>query len=178
MTTFVIDAQNDITVLGSKQEADGITGESFSSQQELAKLVAPWPGSRLIAIWNRLPGRRPVNKFTDRNTALARIWQAIQSLNRAGALGAVKSTQVAQGKRATIRRKSQPAIARQGSKKAAVITLLRRKGGATLQQIMDATGWQAHSVRGFLSGAVGKKMGLPVESGRRDDGQRSYQIVG
>jgi len=41
---------------------------------------------------------------------------------------------------------------------------------------MTTTGWQAHSVRGFLSAAVGKKMGLHLESSKREDGQRVYRI--
>ena len=50
------------------------------------------------------------------------------------------------------------------------------QGGATLAQIMKATDWQAHSVRGFISGALGKKMGLTVDSIRREDGERVYSI--
>ena len=42
---------------------------------------------------------------------------------------------------------------------------------------MKATGWQAHSVRGFISGALGKKMGLRVESTKADEGERSYAIL-
>ena len=42
---------------------------------------------------------------------------------------------------------------------------------------MRATGWQAHSVRGFISGALGKKMGLRVES-KQDNGERVYSIAG
>jgi hypothetical protein len=41
---------------------------------------------------------------------------------------------------------------------------------------MDATSWQAHSVRGFISGAITKKMGLKVESSKRQDGERIYRI--
>ena len=40
---------------------------------------------------------------------------------------------------------------------------------------MDATEWQAHSVRGFISGSLGKKMGLTVESFKRTDGERAYR---
>jgi hypothetical protein len=58
-----------------------------------------------------------------------------------------------------------------------VLGLLQRKGGATLAQIMKATGWQAPSVRGFISGALGKKMGLEVDSVRREDGERVYSIA-
>jgi hypothetical protein len=54
------------------------------------------------------------------------------------------------------------------SNSAAVVAMLERKRGATLTEIMQATGWQAHSVRGFISGVLGKKMGHTVESAKRD----------
>jgi hypothetical protein len=68
--------------------------------------------------------------------------------------------------------------ARQGSKTAKVLDLLKRSGGATLKELMKATGWQAHSVRGFLSGALGKKMGLTVTSTKAEDGERRYSVKG
>src|SRR6266487_3195908 len=61
------------------------------------------------------------------------------------------------------------------SKTARVIALLQRPQGATLQVIMRATGWQSHSVRGFLSGQLKKKLGLKVRSAKRD-GQRVYSV--
>jgi hypothetical protein len=67
--------------------------------------------------------------------------------------------------------------ARQGSKKAAILELLRRPDGATLQDLTAATGWNANSVRGFFSGQLGKKMGLKVTSSKREDSQRVYQLV-
>ena len=87
-----------------------------------------------------------------------------------------KAIKTAKGKHAKTAAK--PAVARDGSKKAEVLGLLQRKGGATLAQIMKATDWQAHSVRGFISGALGKKMGLKVDSVRREDGERVYTIAG
>ena len=72
-------------------------------------------------------------------------------------------------------RKSKP-TAREGSKKDTVLALLRRPEGATLAQIVKATEWQAHSVRGFLSGTVGKKMKLKLKSGKRDNGERVYSV--
>ena len=68
--------------------------------------------------------------------------------------------------------------AREGSKAAKVLDLLKRPGGATLKELMKATSWQAHSVRGFLSGAIGKKMGLTVTSNKNEDGGRSYSVKG
>jgi hypothetical protein len=66
--------------------------------------------------------------------------------------------------------------AREGSKTARVLDLLKRPEGATLKELMKATGWQPHSVRGFLSGAVGKKMGLTVASSKGKEGERSYSV--
>ena len=66
--------------------------------------------------------------------------------------------------------------ARPGSKKAAVLAMLHKTEGATLAEIMKATGWQSHSVRGFLSGSLGKTMGLKVESHKRADGRRAYHL--
>ncbi len=70
------------------------------------------------------------------------------------------------------------ASAREGSKTAKVLDLLKRPGGATAKELMKATGWQPHSVRGFLSGTVGKKMGLAVSSTKAEDGERTYSVKG
>jgi Protein of unknown function (DUF3489) len=72
-------------------------------------------------------------------------------------------------------RAKKAATARHGSKTAKILDLLRRPGGVTLKELMKVTDWQAHSVRGFLSGTVGKKMGIPVESSSRADGERIYR---
>jgi len=67
---------------------------------------------------------------------------------------------------------------RANSKKTAVLDLLRRSDGATLGEIAKATGWQNHSIRGFISGTVGKRMGLKVESSKSASGERTYKIAG
>jgi hypothetical protein len=67
--------------------------------------------------------------------------------------------------------------AREGSKTATVLALVQRAKGATLAEIMEATSWQAHSVRGFISGTMTKKMGLKVDSTKREDGTRVYSIA-
>jgi hypothetical protein len=64
----------------------------------------------------------------------------------------------------------------QGTKTAKFLNLLKRSGGATSADLMRATGWQAHSVRGFISGVLGKKMGLRVASTKAEDGERRYSF--
>jgi len=66
--------------------------------------------------------------------------------------------------------------ARDGSKTAKMLDLLERPSGATSKELIKATGWLPHSVRGFLSGTVGKKMGLTVISTKGDDGERTYSV--
>jgi outer membrane biosynthesis protein TonB len=71
--------------------------------------------------------------------------------------------------------KKETGAPREGSKTAEIIALLKRKGGATTRELMKATGWQPHSVRGFLSGTLRKKMGLDVKSVKTEEGS-SYSL--
>ena len=74
--------------------------------------------------------------------------------------------------RDTARSAQDPRAAR---KQAQLIAMLRRKQGATIAQIVEATGWQPHTVRGAFAGALKKKLGLTVTS-EKVDGIRTYRI--
>jgi Protein of unknown function (DUF3489) len=66
---------------------------------------------------------------------------------------------------------------REGTKEAQLIALLRRPEGATVAQVIEATGWQPHTVRGAISGALKKKRGLAVTSAKNQAGERVYRIA-
>jgi hypothetical protein len=66
---------------------------------------------------------------------------------------------------------------RPGTKTAKILRLLRRPEGASLGELTRATKWQPHSVRGFLSGAVKRKMRLKLSSLQRADGERAYRLL-
>ena len=66
--------------------------------------------------------------------------------------------------------------ARESSKTTKILDLLKRPGGATSKELIKATGWLPHSVRGFLAGTLGKKMGLTVISTKGQEGERTYAV--
>jgi hypothetical protein len=164
-----------------------------------SRLVAIWNGFAGVAPFDSL---KPVKKFTDRNQGVSRIWNAIQKLapnaNDAPQGAPVAPEAAAATKDATAQNKAPKAKKgakdaspkkqakpagnkaakepREGSKKAIVIALLERKGGATMAQIAKATDWQPHSIRGFISGQLTKKMGLVVESIKNESGDRTYKL--
>ena len=117
-------------------------------------------------------------------TALAPVAEAPKATQKASGAkrartGAPKKAK--SGKKASPAKKAtkgakKAAGARDGSKTATILDLLKRKDGATLKELMKVSDWQPHSVRGFLSGTVSKKMGLAVTSTKSDDGERTYSV--
>jgi Protein of unknown function (DUF3489) len=189
-STFTIDADNNITAYASAEEAsqgDAAGLVHFDSQATLVKVSTDWPMSRFIEIWNGIPGQTPVKKFQDRKKAVARVWSAIQPL-----AGAAQPIEAAAEKPEPPRKAGKPAkkakpakkvaakptgdkTSDRSNKKAEVIALMGRAKGATLAEIMEATGWQKHTVRGFVS-ILGSKSGLKIESFKNAAGERSYRI--
>jgi hypothetical protein len=76
------------------------------------------------------------------------------------------------------RKTAAKAQVRPGSKQSRLITALQSSTGATIAQLTRLTGWQPHTVRGAISGALRKRLGLKVESVSQDEGPRVYRIVG
>ena len=105
---------------------------------------------------------------------MARIWKAAQSLVSGLKAPDVASKAAKAAKRPT--RKAHAHTGGDGSKKAIVIRLLERTKGATLEELMRETKWQAHSVRGFISGTLGKRLKLKVESFKTEKGDRAYRV--
>ena len=223
MTTYTIENESN-NLIGhlSEQDADVVTGaERFSSEEELATLAASWPTARLIAIFNNLPGVTPVKKFTDRKTAIARIWNAVQPVDpptgtiAEPAAGEAPKTEEAQQPETAVEPEADTGRRTHGYARSH--TDARRcgrgsgvaqedhpreedahsgqrfargqqdgyrpgtheaRGGVTAKELMSVTGWQAHSVRGFISGTLGKKMGLTVVSTKGENGERTYTIQG
>jgi Protein of unknown function (DUF3489) len=182
MSSFTIDPDNNITAL-VEVPADADQSTTFSTEKELAKLVGERPISRLIDAWNSFAGVAPfqelkrIKKFTDRKSAVARIWAAIQRLS-ADVAKRARDVAPAKGKgkkspAKSPRERARPAANERSNKKAEVIAMMKRAKGATLDEIMAATGWQKHIVRGFVSILGGKK----IESSKNAAGERSYRIA-
>jgi hypothetical protein len=185
MPVFTIDATNNIT---GHAELPADAEGAFSTAKELAKLTADWPVSRLMETWNSFAGiapfqdLKPVKKFTNRKAAVARIFQAVERLSPATAEpAATVAPAKGKGKKAPAKAKrrdtARPAAKEAGTnKKAEVVALMKRAKGVTLAEIMETTGWQAHTVRGFVS-ILGSKGDFKIESTKTEAGERTYRIA-
>jgi hypothetical protein len=181
---YTIEADNNITMFTSAKEAKAAIGgdyQQFRSAKELAKLASNWPANRLADIWNSLPGVKPVKKFKDRATGANRVWQALKSQQPEVKPDVAPQAAPVAKKKAKAGKQAKGGVeaptARDGSRTAQILGLIQRPEGATLTAIMEAAGWQAHSVRGFISGTLGKKLGLKIDSAKREDGQRVYTLA-
>jgi|ERR1035437_9536880 hypothetical protein len=191
---YSIDKANDITAHASAPAAqDGTI--LFATEKQFVKASAEWPISRFVEVWNSFAGAppfgdlKPVKKFENRAKATARIWAAIQKLQPAPEAptpepqAAPKSAKKAKAAKVAKAATDAPTTApdaktpREGTAKARVIAMLQRKGGATLQEIVAETGWQKHTVRGFIS-TLPKKTGIEITSTRREGDQaRVYEAA-
>ena len=121
---------------------------AVASNEELH--AAPLSGKRLLALWNALPGVEKRRKIGDRKALIDQLWSAIEALPE-----------------------PEP---KRSSKQDAVIAMLRRPEGATVDEVANATGWQRHTVRGVFSGTLKKKLGLALASATEERG-RVYRIA-
>jgi hypothetical protein len=196
MKAFTIDSDNNITVYTTRKAAtDAQTGVVFTGEDNIAARIGA-DNNRLVAIYNSLTGVTPVKKFTSSKVACRRIFAELAKLEAPAADAAIATDDAATAahdapkakaaktardanKKATkrpakakaVRDGSEPAT----SKKAQVLALISRKNGATLDEIMTVTGWQKHTVRGFIS-ILGKN-GVTVESSRSEAGDRTYKAA-
>jgi len=125
---------------------------AVSSNEELH--AARLSGKRLLALWNALPGIEKRTKVGDRKTLIDQLWSAVEALPDP----------------------DQESAAKRPSKQDAVIAMLQRPEGATVDEVASAMGWQCHTVRGVLSGTLKKKLGLTLASAKEERG-RVYRIV-
>ena len=127
------------------REAPGTVSEgeiAVASNEELH--AAALSGKRLLALWNALPAVERRRKVGDRDVLINQLWSAIEALPEPEPQSETKRP----------------------SKQDAVIAMLRRPGGATVDEVASATGWQRHTVRGVFSGTLKKKLGLTLASAR------------
>jgi hypothetical protein len=176
---FTIDSENNIAACAEIPATDNT--QAFATEKDLAKLAADWPAGRLVELWNSFAGvtpfdeLKPVKKFTSRKAAVARIWAAVQRL-AADVAPAPARSKKAPGKASQRDTAPKGANADRSNKKAEVIAMMKRAKGVTLAEIMEATGWQKHTVRGFVS-ILGSKGGEKIESSKNTASERSYRIT-
>jgi hypothetical protein len=115
-----------------------------ASNEELH--AARLSGKRLLALWNALPDVKKRKKVGDRDALVDELWSAIETFPEP------------------------QSDVKRPSKQDAVIAMLRRPEGATVDEVAGATGWQRHTVRGVFSGTLKKKLGLTLASAQEERG--------
>src|SRR5262244_1075389 len=125
---------------------------AVASSEELH--AAPLSGKRMLALWNALPGVEKRRKVGDRQVLIDQLWSAIEALPEP----------------------ETPSDTKRPSKQDAVIAMLRRPEGATVDEVARTTGWQRHTVRGVFSGTLKNKLGLTLASAKEERG-RVYRIA-
>ena len=144
---------NDGITLCRETPATANEGEiAVTSNEELH--AAALSGKRLLALWNALPRVEKRKKVGDRDALIDQLWSAIEALPDP---------------------EPQP-DAKRPSKQDAVIAMLRRPEGSTVDEVANATGWQRHTVRGVFSGTLKKKLGFTIASTKEERG-RVYRIA-
>jgi hypothetical protein len=150
-------------------------------------VAADWPAARLVEVWNSFAGvtpfddPKPVKKFTSRKAAVARIWSAVARLSPDVAPPAADVAPTKAKSKKSAPKSKQRDTARKGAsetsnKKAEVIVLMKRAKGATLVEIVESTGWQKHTVRGFVR-ILGSKGAQRIECSKNAAGERMYRIA-
>src|SRR5438552_8720683 len=151
MRVYII--ANDGITLSRGAPAAMTEGEiAVASKDELH--AAPLSGKRLLALWNALPSVEKRRKIGDRKALIDQLWSAIELLPDP----------------------EPQSDAKRPSKQDAVIAMLRRPEGATVDEVASATVWQRHTVRRVISGTLKKKLGLTVASAKEERG-RVYRIA-
>ena len=125
---------------------------AVASNEELH--AARLSGKRLLALWNALPSVEKHRTVGDRDTLIDQLWSAIEALPDP----------------------EQPSDTKRRSKQEAVVAMLQRPEGATVDEVASVMGWQRHTVRGLFSGTLKKKLGLPLASATEERG-RVYRIA-
>jgi Protein of unknown function (DUF3489) len=160
----------------------------FSGQQAAAtaicRIALLWPPSRVIHVIAVITAQgENMKSITEQAETAAPVVTTETKATKKATPGArranVAPAKGKSGKKATPKKKAPRSAqneAREGSKTATILEMLKRPGGASAKDLLKATGWQPHSLRGFLSGTVGKKMGLTVTSTKGEDRERSYSV--
>ena len=151
MRIYII-GNDGITLCGEPPTAVVNEGEIVvASNAELQ--AAQLSGKRLLALWNALPDVAKRRRLGNREALIDQLWSAIEALPEPDPQPDTKGS----------------------SKQDAVIAMLCRPEGATVDEVASATGWQRHTVRGVFSGTLKKKRGLTLASAKEERG-RVYRI--
>jgi hypothetical protein len=159
--------------LKSLKDAKTAAAKIWERVEKLGQMVAPEPVAAT-------PAAEPAKPKADKKAkggAQAAKGAPAKGKSTGKATAAKKSAPAAKpapkGKKAAKAPESEGP--REGSKTAQVVAMLQRKNGASISEIMAAMGWQRHTVRGFMAGAM-KKAGYSVESFKPEGGERSYRL--